>query len=185
MLQQTLRYALLDGQARVLSGSELPLEVRTKQPSQTGIDRLLNAVAVNRFRRADHLAVVVDLGTAITVDLVNADGAFEGGAILPGLSLAARALHTGTTTLPRIDVEHLAHIPAVVGKTAGVYWGVVGAVEELVSRIAAEHSQPLQVFLTGGDAEQVVEPLEQNPIPMRHVPHLVLSGIAIAAEELQ
>ena len=65
---------------------------------------LLAAVAANRIRTADRPAVIVDLGTAITVDLVSSDGAFQGGAILPGIEMSARALHDYTDLLPRIEM---------------------------------------------------------------------------------
>lgn len=73
----------------LLASGDLPLEVRLPRPDMVGIDRLVDAVAVNRLRDASRPAVIVDVGTAITVDLVSADGAFLGGAILPGLQMAA------------------------------------------------------------------------------------------------
>ena len=67
--------------------------LRAPWPDMVGIDRLVDAVAVNRLRDAKRSAAIVDVGTAITVDLVSANGAFLGGAILPGIAMAARALH--------------------------------------------------------------------------------------------
>ena len=94
--------------AVLLASGDLPLVVRLERPDMVGIDRLVNAVAVNRLRDAGRSAVIVDVGTAITVDLVSADGAFLGGAILPGIQMSARALHHFTDLLPSVDVSELA-----------------------------------------------------------------------------
>ncbi|RMF89255.1 MAG: type III pantothenate kinase, partial [Planctomycetota bacterium] len=91
----------------LLTYEDVPLDVRVPDPDMVGIDRLLDAAAADRLRREGSPAVVVDLGTAITVDLVSADGGFLGGAILPGLAMAARALHDYTDLLPLIDVTRL------------------------------------------------------------------------------
>ena len=177
------------GELRLLTVADLPIEVRVEHPERVGIDRLLSAVAVNRLRQPKQPAIVVDLGTACTVDLIAADGAFEGGAILPGTTLAAAALHTGTATLPQLAAESFERPPAVVGKStngaisAGLYWGLVGAVRELIARITRECKVPPQLFLTGGEASWLVEHLTSDAEPPRHLPSLVLSGIAIVAED--
>ena len=77
-------------------GADLPIEVRVAHPAQVGVDRLVNAIAARRLSPADRPLIVIDAGTAITVDLVAADGGFEGGAILPGASAAALTLHYAT-----------------------------------------------------------------------------------------
>jgi len=173
-----------------LTASNLPIEVRVDQPERVGIDRLLNAVAVNRLRQPERPAIIVDLGTANTIDLISPDGAFEGGAILPGISLAASALHTGTAALPQLTAETLDKPPAAIGKStsaaisAGLYWGMIGAVRELVDRISQECATPPQLFLTGGGAPQLVAHLKEYHQQVRHIPDLVLTGIALVAEEL-
>ena len=90
----------------MLAAGDLPLEVRLERPDMVGIDRLVDAVAVNRLRDAGRPAVIVDVGTAITVDLVSADGAFLGGAILPGIQMSARAMHEFTDLLPLVDARN-------------------------------------------------------------------------------
>jgi len=75
---------------------EFPLEIRLEKPNHAGIDRILNAVACNMIRPDGVPAVIVDTGTATTVDAVSPEGAFEGGSILPGFELSARALHQYT-----------------------------------------------------------------------------------------
>src|SRR5262245_315507 len=83
-------------------GRDFPAAIRnrTRRPKQTGADRLANAVAA--WRRCRAACVVVDLGTAITVDIVNGKGEFVGGAIAPGLAAMARALHDRTSRLPLV-----------------------------------------------------------------------------------
>ena len=91
----------------LLSAKKLPLEVRLPEPERVGIDRLVDAVAANRLRRPDCAAVIVDAGTAITVDALSPEGAFLGGAILPGMAMSAQALHEYTDCLPLVDPSQL------------------------------------------------------------------------------
>ncbi len=181
---------IFGGEMRGLAAADLPVEVRVEHPERVGIDRLLNAVAVNRVRQPQRPAIVVDLGTACTVDFISADGAFEGGAILPGTTLSATALHSGTATLPQLTTEKFDSPPEVIGKStqaaisSGIYWGLVGAVRALVDRMSRECSETPQLFLTGGEATRIVTHLADDVQPPRHIPHLVLSGIALVAEKL-
>ncbi len=173
-----------------LSCEELPLAVRVDEPSRVGIDRLLNAVAANQLRSHDQPAIVVDLGTACTVDLVAADGAFEGGAIFPGLSLSARSLNEGTSVLPQVDSQTMGASVEVVGKStqeaihSGLHWGMVGTVRELIMRMRKHCDTTPLVLVTGGTATQVVVYLASDDWNVRMVPHMVLSGICLAAEGL-
>ena len=96
---------------RLLRNDDLPLAIHVEQPQRVGTDRLLAAVAVNRLRAPNRPAIVVDAGTAITVDVVSAAGAFEGGVILPGFRLTARALSEGTDLLPEVDYDPAAGPP--------------------------------------------------------------------------
>jgi type III pantothenate kinase len=156
------------------------------EPARVGIDRLLAALAADRLRRPDRAAIVVDLGTAITVDLLDADGAFRGGAILPGIAMSAAALAEHTDALPRVAMEQLERPPAAVGAStvpaieSGLYWGAVGAVRELIGQMSSDLDASPDVFLTGGASEHVAEILAANAMfEVHHVPHLVLSGIAL------
>lgn len=185
-------FAAMGWQApRQLTWRDMPLEVRVDEVAQAGIDRLLTAVAANLLRDPQRPAIVVDLGTAGTVNLVSADGAFEGGAILPGMALAASALHAGTSNLPQLDPTTLEESVSPLGKNtdaaiaAGVYWGVVGAIRELVAQLADQCPQAPQLFVTGGAAPQVVRHLALSGEPARHLPHLVLSAIRLVAEQLR
>ncbi len=167
-----------------LTYRDLPLPIRVDEPARVGIDRLLAALAADRLRQRDRAAIVVDLGTAITVDLVDTDGAFVGGAILPGIATSARALAEQTDALPRVTLDFLDHPPPALGKStvpaieSGIYWGAIGAIRELVAQLSAPYSIHPDLFFTGGASQQVAD-LFQSQATVRHLPHLVLSGIAL------
>src|SRR5690349_10922792 len=80
----------------------LPVQNALSDDSTVGQDRLLNAIGA--FSRAKQACIVIDAGTAITVDFVDGEGVFQGGAIAPGVNLMLRALHEHTAALPMIDV---------------------------------------------------------------------------------
>lgn len=168
----------------LLAAGDLPLRVDLPRPDMVGIDRLLDAVAANRLRQPDRPAVVVDVGSAITVDLVSAEGAFCGGAILPGIAMAARALHTFTDLLPLVEMAELTTPPPPLGTgtapamRSGLFWGAVGAVRHLVELMSEEMGRKAEVFLTGGAGPAVAQLLGPSA---QHVPHLTLAGIAISA----
>jgi type III pantothenate kinase len=149
-----------------------------------GIDRLLDGVAANRLRDPDRPAVVVDVGSAITVDLVSREGAFLGGAISPGIAMSARALHEFTDLLPLIDMSELTLPPPALGTStvsamrSGLFWGAVGAIRQLIECLTADAASEPEVFLSGGAGPAVASLLGK---PARHVPHLTLGGIALVA----
>ena len=166
----------------MLSAGDLPLVVELERPDMVGVDRLLDAVAANHLRQRNRPAVVVDVGTAITVDLVSAGGAFRGGAILPGIEMSARAMHEFTDLLPLIEMSELSTPPPALGTVtveairSGLFWGAVGAIGRLIEQLAGGDDP--QVFLTGGAGPAVAELLGR---PARAVPHLTLAGIALAS----
>jgi type III pantothenate kinase len=172
---------------RRLEYRQLPICIRVEVPEQVGMDRLLAAVAANRLRQAGRPAVVVDAGSAITVDLVSTDGAFEGGVILPGFGMTARALACGTDLLPLIGEPVPVQAPPVLGKStegairSGLFWGSVGAVREVVSRVSRSLDVAPQLIVAGGDAEKLAPYLNEAVLV---VPDLVLAGIAIVCREL-
>ncbi len=174
-----------DDSITLLAAGDLPLEVRLSRPDMVGVDRLIDAVAANRLRTPDRPAVVVDVGTAITVDAIAADGAFLGGAILPGIAMAARALHDYTDLLPLLNMAELTSPPPALGDCteaamqSGLFYGAVGAIRELVGRMA-EDATP-EVFLTGGAGPAVASLLGADA---HHVPHLTLAGIAVVAGQI-
>jgi type III pantothenate kinase len=167
-----------------LGHADLPLAVDLPRPDLVGVDRLANAVAANRLRGENQPALVIDFGSAVTVDLISESGAFAGGAILPGIAMAARALHTFTDLLPEVEVTES---PPALGKStraaisSGLFWGTLGAVRELIAQLSAGTIAP-QVFLTGGAAAEFAAILAgEDDNPPQFVPHLTLAGIALAA----
>lgn len=172
-----------------LRADDVPLDVGVAAPDRVGIDRLVAAAAANRLRKPTTPAIVIDIGTAITVDLVTADGLFGGGAILPGPTLAGRALAERTAFLPEISPGDLDSSPDAVGANteeallAGLYWGTVGALRELIARQRDRLTTAPQVFLTGGASPAFARLIGGPDYTVRYVSSLTLSGIALAAAE--
>ena len=178
----------------------ITLTIDVDAPDKVGMDRLLNAVAANTLRPGGRAAIIMDTGTAATVDFLSADGQFCGGAILPGFALSAQALHHYTALLPLLTVRELANDPPVaVGRhtadaiRSGVYWGHVGALKEVVTRICEQHGLPFPdwqrpdfggespwLLLTGGGAP-FLEPVFPH---VRQVPSLALSGLVLVARQV-
>lgn len=164
-----------------ITHDRLPLAVDVAHPERVGIDRLLASAAINRVRDPHRPAIVIDAGTAITVDCVSAAGAFLGGAILPGMKMAGQALDRYTEKLPLIDVTDLSR-PTPIGRdtaaaiSSGIFWGTRGAVSQLIAQMKKQLQANPQLYITGGDAERL------QIDDARAMPHLVLSGIALAAQ---
>ena len=178
----------LDGRsvARQLTHRDLPITAAVEHPDRVGIDRLAGAVAANRLREKERPAIVIGVGTAITVDLITADGIFRGGAILPGIAMSARALDEFTDLLPRSPLDELTIAPPALGTStlsaihSGLYWGAIGAMRELFAKLS-EHVSPSTVkpnlYLTGGAAASVAAQLDPAA---QYLEYLVLAGIALA-----
>jgi type III pantothenate kinase len=167
----------------LIDPKSLPLHIALDQPERVGIDRLLNAVAALAQRRANQPIAIVDAGSAVTVDWVDADGAFRGGAILPGFHLMAEALHSYTALLPLIEIRSAdPPLPGTDTKSAmeaGIFWTLVGGIQFMIDRFAElEQTEPC-VFMTGGDSPRL------SPfIGRAHKvwPEMTLEGIRLAAE---
>ncbi len=131
----------------------LPMDVAVKDKRAVGVDRVCQAAAAyDRIRRG---CTVVSFGTAITVDLVDDDGAFVGGAILPGLRMQLCALHDHTAQLPQVEAsfpESPFGRDTTEAIQAGVCRGITGAVRALVEAYATHLNRWPQVVATGGDA---------------------------------
>jgi type III pantothenate kinase len=157
---------------------DFPIKVLTDEPSATGVDRVLNIAAA--YEQMQKACVVVDAGTAITVDVCDDAGAFLGGAIAPGVGLMLDALHEKTAQLPRLPFEQP---DGAIGKNtqqailSGVYHGVRGMVKELVEAYAVELGHWPDLIATGGDAKALFEGWE-----LVHAvsPDLTLYGVALA-----
>lgn len=131
--------------------AELGVEVRIEKPSEAGADRLVNAVG--GYMSYGGPLIIIDSGTATTFDVVGSDGAFEGGVIAPGVNLSMQALHTAAAKLPRVAIQRPDRIigkDTVGAMQAGVFWGYIGLIEGLISRIKDEYGLPMKVVATGG-----------------------------------
>ncbi len=164
---------------------DFPLIVEAAEPERVGIDRLAAAVAASRLGQAGRGCVVVDCGTAASVDLV-ADGRFLGGAILPGPALMARSLADGTSLLPEVAALGEQPPPPLPGRVtaeaiaAGIGFGIRGAIVRLVEEARQSLGGEADLFLTGGWRGAV-----RGELPgVVESPDLVLSGIGLAAVSL-
>lgn len=173
----------------VRSSERFPLTIDVEEPRRVGLDRLLTAIAANRIRTAQQPVVVVDCGTATTINLIDAQGTFRGGAILPGFLLCAKALHHYTEVLPLLTVRQIVDVPTaiaghpVLGRNteqamlSGIFWGQIGAIREIAARLQSEAGGVPLMLLTGGGAAL----LEPHFPDARHEPHLALQGLVLVA----
>ncbi len=131
----------------------LDIEVRIPKPSEAGADRLIDAIG--GFITYGGPLIVIDSGTATTFDVVGPDGGFEGGVIAPGINLSMEALHRAAAVLPRIAIRKPADVigrDTISAMQSGLFWGYVGLIDGLVTRIKAEYGAPMKVAATGGVA---------------------------------
>ena len=135
---------------------DLGIAVNIDIPAQAGADRLVNAVGAMAHH---HLpAILLDFGTATTLDLVAEDGTYEGGIIAPGVALSIEALERAAAQLPRLELRSFGSDLPVLGKNTvaametGVLWGYVGMIEGLLRRLRDEQggTSPLPAIATGG-----------------------------------
>ena len=162
------------------SGVRTGVRIRYDDPRQVGADRVVDAAAVQALYGVP--ACVVDFGTATTFDAISADGDYLGGAIAPGIGIAAQALFERTAKLPRVE---LTRPPSAIGRNtahsiqSGLLFGYVGLVEGMVARFEAELGPETRVVATGGLAEIIARETE-----VIHVvdPWLTLHGLRIVYE---
>jgi type III pantothenate kinase len=152
-----------------------------RQPEQLGADRW--AALIGARGLTDSAACVVDAGTAVTVEALSAGGEFLGGAIFPGLRLLRDSLARGTVAIAPAEgnaADCLARATAD-GVVAGTLFGLAGAVERLIDEYRRSLGEPMEIFLTGGDAPALTAHLR---VPATMVPDLVLKGLARIADSL-
>ncbi len=162
------------------AGVRTGVRVRYDNPRAVGADRVVDAAAVCAMYSTP--ACVVDFGTATTFDAVSAEGDYLGGAIAPGIGIAAQALFERTAMLPRVE---LTRPPSPIGRNtphsiqSGLLYGYVGLVEGMVARFKAELGPGTQVIATGGLAEIIAR--ETDVIDIVD-PWLTLHGLRIVYE---
>lgn len=162
-------------------GTRTGMPLRVDNPREVGADRIVNALgAVERFGAP---VVTVDFGTATTVDLIGSEGEYRGGAIAPGLQIAADALVRSTAALRRVDLVLPAH---AVGRStveaiqSGLVYGYAGLVDGLISRILAEFGrEEVPIVATGGLSEVVLAHCTHD---ITLDPQLTLRGLRVVWE---
>lgn len=179
VIEACQRYLGLDP---LVVGPEVKTGVRIlyEDPQAVGADRIVDAAAVQRLYGGP--ACVVDFGTATTFDAITAEGDYLGGAIAPGIGIAAEALFQRTAKLPRVSLQRP---PSAIGRNtthamqAGLLFGYVGLVEGMVARFRQELGPQMKVIATGGLAEIVAR--ETSVIEIV-APWLTLDGLRLIWE---
>jgi type III pantothenate kinase len=186
--------------------SQLPLRMDVEYPDRVGIDRLLNAVAVARTQPPGRPHVLIDAGSAVTVDWLDERHVYCGGSIFPGLDLMADALHHRTALLPRVTISlPVPQLPAratIPAMQVGIFLAVSGGIREAVRLYGKRASVLPRVCFTGGQAallaramglESSAPPVETSPIAdapgspwddLLMWPNQTLAGILHSAEAL-
>ncbi len=172
---------------RVLSHDQVPLRIDVEQPAGVGMDRLLAAWAARNLCDEQRDAIVIDCGTALTIDLVDTEHVYHGGVILAGPAASLLALSSLTAALPDLSHSKISRPTHVVGRStqqamlSGAYYAGLGAIKEVVSQMARSRARPTQVVGTGGGLGPWRDAL---PSEWMLVDNLVLNGIVMVAAKL-
>jgi type III pantothenate kinase len=140
-------------------GVKTGIPIRIDNPREVGADRLVNAVAA--YARYGGACIVVDFGTAITYDVVSAEGEYLGGIISPGMEISLEALWERAAKLPEVE---LGEPRSLIGKTtadavrSGIVYGFAAQVDGIVGRLRAELGGEAPAIATGGLAHHIVPP---------------------------
>ncbi|MGD0806196.1 MAG: type III pantothenate kinase [Anaerolineales bacterium] len=162
------------------AGVHTGVKIRYEDPRAVGADRIVDAAAA--FRLYGGPACIVDFGTATTFDALSSKGEYLGGAIAPGIGIAAQALFQRTAKLPRVD---FVRPPTAIGRNtvhaiqSGLLFGYVGLVEGMVARFREELGNEMKVIGTGGQADLIAH--ETRVIEIL-APWLTLDGLRMIYE---
>jgi type III pantothenate kinase len=165
---------------------KVPLRTMLKDETTVGQDRLLAALAA--FVNVEAACAIVHCGSALVVDCIDDEGIFRGGAIAPGLQMAAKALHDFTAQLPIPSLTPpAADVPfgrfTQEAINLGLYVGLRGTVRELLERYATALTNWPHVVATGGDAQAILGGDGAGDLVDSFIPDLVLQGAALAWEK--
>jgi type III pantothenate kinase len=159
----------------------LPMTLWVDAPEQVGTDRVVSAAAA--YAVARDAVVIADFGTAVTIDLVDQNGIFQGGVICPGFEISAEALQKNTAQLPKVKVTRP---EAPYGKSTveaincGLYYSAVSTLQEVIRRYAEKIGRWPYTVITGAAAELIKDDCEFID---RYVPNLVVKGIVLAYQK--
>src|SRR4029453_9590228 len=137
-------------------GIKTGMPILYESPKDVGADRIVNGIAA--YEKYHDTCIIVDFGTATTIDLISQKGEYVGGAIAPGLSISLEALVQRASKLPRIEIvkpKEVVGRNTVTSIQAGIFYGYVGLVDGIVQRIQNQHGIRGKVVATGGLAPRV------------------------------
>lgn len=140
------------------AGVKTGVRIRMDNPREVGADRIVNAAAAHHLYGGP--LIIVDLGTATTFDTVSKEGDYIGGAIAPGINIAAESLFTRSAVLPRVELtrpEHAIGTNTISAMQSGLIFGYVGLIEAIVARIQQELPEKARVIATGGNARLIAK----------------------------
>ncbi len=158
-------------------GMKTGLDIKYENPREVGADRIVNAVAA--IHEYGSPLIIVDFGTATTYCYVNEQKQYLGGAIAPGIGISTEALYSKAAKLPRIEIgrpDDIIGKNTVAAMQAGILYGYVGQVEEIVRRMRMKTPQSPTVIATGGLANLIAE--ESTVIDIVD-PYLTLKGLQL------
>ncbi len=181
IFEEVCKHFLKKAPLIVEAGVKTGVRIDMDNPREVGADRIVNAVAAHHLYGGGPL-IVIDMGTATTIDVVSKNGDYIGGAIAPGIYIATEALFTRTAVLPRIELN----LPkkaigrnTVAAMQSGIVFGYVGLIEGLVNRIQSELDEKAKVIAAGGFASIIAQ--ATNIIDIIN-PDLTLIGLQIIYE---
>jgi len=164
----------------VEAGVKTGVRVSMDNPREVGTDRIVNAVAAHDLYGGP--VIVIDLGTAITFDVVSSEGDYLGGSIAPGITIATEALFSRTAALPRVELTHPTRAigrNTVTAMQSGIVFGYVALIEGIVKRIQQELGTNAKVIATGGYADFLAQ---ETPVIEAVNSDLTLSGLRLIYE---
>ncbi len=185
-----LMYSLTSGIIKYLNitplivgaGTKTGIKIAATNPKELGADRVVDAVAAYEIYGGPVL--VIDFGTAITYDLISADGSFLAAVTSPGLRIAANALWQGTAKLPEIEIalpDTILAKETVTSMQAGLVFGCIGQTEYIVKRMLAESGiKNCKVIATGGLGKIIADNTDIIEI---YDPNLTLMGLKIISDK--
>lgn len=173
----------LEALASLLEAETLVLDHETpvglvnayRNPEEVGADRLANAVG-GKLSCGLPL-IIVDFGSAITLDVLSRNNEYLGGIIMPGLEMASEALYQKTAKLPQVAVhkpKQLIGVSTEMSIRSGLFYGVLGAIESVIERIRKELGEEVRAIATGGAGQDIVE---ASQLIDSYDPHLTLHGL--------
>lgn len=177
---EACRNYLLQDPLVIDTGVKTGVRIRYEDPRAVGADRIVDAAAVQHLYGGP--ACVVDFGTATTFDAISAEGDYLGGAIAPGIGIAADALFVRTAKLPRVDLQRP---PTAIGRNtvhamqSGLLFGYVSLVEGMVARFRKELGPQMKVIATGGLTDLIVR---ETDVIQFNAPWLTLEGLRLIWE---